>query len=145
VPGRSTRSLERTTMLREAPTQIKRAVFLLWASLGLSVVAAVLEWDPLDPELREIEGVLWGIGIVCILLSGALNYFVSQRRNWARIAVLISTVVVVALMAAFPEEMSGESLPSIVQTVLITAIDLVAVYWLFTGSGGKWFSTKVVA
>jgi hypothetical protein len=132
-------------MFRKAPTQVQRAIVLLWASFALGTLDAVLNWEPLDPTLGEFEVIMWAILVGSVLFAAVLIYFVSRRHNWARILLLVLTVIGLAMYVVYPPELSIEPVWSIVVTVGITVMDIVAIYWLFSGSGAKWYSSPKTA
>lgn len=129
-------------MFRKAPIQVQRAIVLLWASFALSTLDTVLTWELLDPALGDLEGMMWAILAGFALVTIALIYFISRRHNWARILFLVLTVIGLAMYVVYPPELSIEPVWSIVVIVGITAMDVVAIYWLFSGSGAKWYSSS---
>ena len=132
-------------MFRKAPTQVQRAIVLLWASFALGTLDTVLNWEPLDPTLGEFEVIMGAILVGSVLFAAVLIYFVSRRHNWARILSLVLTVIGLAMYVVYPPELSIEPVWSIVVTVGITVMDVVAIYWLFSGSGAKWYSSPKTA
>ena len=114
---------------------------MLWASFALGTLDAALNWDPLDPTLGEFEVIMWALMVGAVLFTAVLIYFVSRRHNWARILLLVLTVIGLAMYMVYPPELSIEPVWSIFVTVGITVMDVIAIYWLFSGSGAKWYSS----
>ena len=126
--------------------QVKRAVALLWVSLALSVLDSILAWEPLDPPDPRWDVALWVLTGGVLLFAAALIYLIARRHNWARLSYLALSVLATLAYAAFPLDIfASEPWWSVALTVVITVLDLAALYWLFSGSGGRWYSTKVVA
>ena len=122
------------------PVQVRRAVILLWLTLLISIIATPFS------ELSELESTVgndapawlfWlffvaGYGIVAIPIV-----FIARRHNWARIVLLLLTIGTFLVTIYFwPYADSWWSLAS---DVGFLALDIVALYWLFTGSGAEWF------
>ena len=118
---------------------------MLWASFALGTLDTVLNWEPLDPTLGEFEVIVGAILVGSVLFAAVLIYFVSRRHNWARILSLVLTVIGLATYVVYPPELSIEPVWSIVVIVGITVMDVVAIYWLFSGSGAKWYSSPKTA
>lgn len=133
-------------MSSDAPVQVRRAVALMWASIGIGILFTIPALEPIDPEAEEFEAAMWAVMTISFLIPAVLVVFVSRRKNWARIAMLILTIVGIASYLAFPSEMTAEPMWSIASTILVTVLDVVALFWLFSGPGAKWFrSAKGVA
>jgi hypothetical protein len=69
----------------------------------------------------------------------ALIYFVSKGRNWARLilAVLLVVGTVIYILAAPAVWQRSEVL--ILMTASSLVCEFVAMYWLFTEPGRRWF------
>ena len=118
---------------------------MLWASFALGTLDTVLNWEPLDPTLGEFEVIMGAILVGSVLFEAVPIYFVSRRHNWARILSLVLTVIGLATYVVYPPELSIEPVWSIVVIVGITVMDVVAIYWLFSGCGAKWYSSPKTA
>ena len=140
--GRSTRSLERTKVLRDAPHQVRNAVRLLWASLFIGTAFAIVEWEPFPPELESYRGEMWLILAFSVIVPALLIWFISRRHNWARILTILLTIGGIALSLWWANEMPAEPWWSVAVTVIVTGMDLIAIYWLFSGSGAQWFAQR---
>ncbi|QJR13411.1 hypothetical protein [Usitatibacter palustris] len=126
--------------LAQRPIQVTRAVQLLWISLILGCVATALEWDLLDPELGEFASWMWGAAAVTVAIPAVLIVFIARGHNWARILMLVLTLGSVALTISWYEDVFTEPWWSGATTVILTALDVVALYWLYTNPGRRYFS-----
>ena len=140
--GRPLNSVVRTHPKLERPSQVGRAVFLLWASLIVSVVDALLSIEPLaefDTEFRLIMAVIF---VVTFGTCACLIYLSGKRRNWARWGLLLLTVSGWAVYAIWPSDFAGEPWWSWLGTGATAILDTVALILLFTGAGAHWYSPR---
>ena len=143
--GRPLNSVVRThrKVPQEPPSQVRKAVVLLWVSLILGILGTFVQWEPLGPDLEEIRVSMWGVMAFSIGAPAVLIYFISRRQNWARILTLVLTIGGIAAYFLFPMD-PPEPWTSLVMTEGVTVLDLVALYWLFSGAGAKWFTSSPV-
>jgi len=85
------------------------------------------------------------IQIASELLYAAIIYFISRGRNWARLSFIVLLGVRTAnVIRYFPDDWQDSH-----WLVFITAISFacqyLAVYWLFTGEGRRWFMSLPTA
>ena len=128
----------------DAPIQVRRAIGLLWASLIIGALSTIPAWEPLPEEVKEFETWLWGVMAFSLAVPALLIFFVSRRKNWARVLLLLLTLFGVASYLAFPTELGSEPGWSVAVTVLVTALDFAALYWLFSKPGSEWFACREV-
>jgi hypothetical protein len=83
-------------MSSDAPVQVRRAVALMWASLAIGILFTIPALEPVDPEAKEFEAAMWVVTTISFLIPAVLIVFVSRRKNWARVAMLILTIVGIA-------------------------------------------------
>lgn len=124
----------------EAPAQVRRAVWLLWTSLVIGLLQVALEWEPVRLEFEGWDGVMGIILTISFLVPAVLIVFISRGHRWARMATAIMTLVGIAFYLAWPHEGAPEPWQSAVMTWVLSAMDVLALYWLFTGNGARWFS-----
>jgi hypothetical protein len=76
---------------------------------------------------------------IIALISAALVYFVSSGRNWARLiyAGWLAVATVSEILLAPVNWQSSEGLITAISYVC----DYVAMYWLFTEPGRRWFKS----
>ncbi len=129
-------------MPQDTPEQVRRAVYLLWASLVIGVLVIALDWETIGSDLGEFKTTMLVIFAFSFALPATLIYFISRRHNWARILTLVLTLGGIAFYIAWPSEVPSEPWSSIVVTMGVTLMDLAAMYWLFSGSGAEWFSRR---
>ena len=127
----------------DAPAQVKTAITLLWLSLLISIVDALVT---VIPEEKDIRVALSVIVAATFVLWGLLIHFTSRRRNWARILLLTLTVLGLALYFVWPEDLLLAPWWSLAATAIYTVLDVAALIMLFSGPGAEWFrgqATKV--
>lgn len=124
----------------EAPAQVRRAMVLLWASLVLGTLAFLVEAGADE----DSEAVLWASVFTFTVPGVLLNIFTAWRHNWARWVLLVFTLAGLALYACYPPDLS-QGWVRMAGELLVSVLDLVALYWLFTGEGARWFSPPTAA
>jgi hypothetical protein len=86
---------------------------------------------------------LWASFAFAYGMMAALVVFISRRHNWARVTFLVITILGIAVMVYPWEGMNADYWeifsPS---NVVFAAMDGVALYWLFSGSGAAWYAAK---
>lgn len=122
------------------PPQVRRAVIVLWVALLASIGIMLVTLDPAELGVdAEMAPLFWPFAVGSYVVNVVLVYLTSRRRNWARIVLLVLTVIGFALMVS-PFNELPQSWASWTTDILLAALDLVAMYWLFTGPGAAWFS-----
>jgi len=128
------------------PQRVRIAVYLIWASLAVGLLVNVAMWTdvvarmpgPRAPLLMEVVNGLIGFGIVAFLA-----WKVRRGRNWARwlYTVLTAMGVLGALVMVGFAASVLKGFPPIVwiSGAVNTAIQVVAVFLLFTGEAPEWF------
>ena len=122
---------------RPMPRVVAWAVALLWSSYALSVGHEIITlryvWTSWSPE-RVLP-----LHVAGFLVFAALIYFISRGVNWARWTYLVLFAVRLINVLLYLRQDLDASKP----LVLITAISFlclsVAIYWLFTDPGSRWF------
>src|SRR5258706_5257469 len=129
----------RTLPSVDMPAQVRKAVMLLWVTLLISIIATPLEID-WAASSDEPAWLFWLLFVVGYSISAIPIVFVARRRNWARIVLLLLTIAALcAMVYVWPYTDSWWSQAS---DMAIFALDIVALYWLFTGSGAAWFAKR---
>lgn len=132
-PKTAVRDAMRTRLLAERPRQIVHATALLWISLALTLVSALL-------QIQASNWSLWGplaLWSFALALASAMNVAVWRGRNWARVLyalLMILTVVTLPLERQPPPTAIENALDAITFVV-----DLVILYLMFTKPGSLWF------
>ena|SRR5438093_13693255 len=122
------------------PPQVRVAVALLWLSFALGFPSIYLQLGRTDSPGERI--VLLAIMVPLVALSAFLNLKISAGRNWARIAVLI-LVGLALLMFLLPDDRdAGAQGVEMALDIVTNALELVAVYLLFSLPGALWFRQR---
>lgn len=125
------------------PAQVSRAVTLLWLALVLGLLSAIpIYLEPMPPESEVPAWSLWVLLALVTAFWALLTYLISRGHNWARITTLVLTIASVAGHVSTLTDSQARGLLSayiVVADILLTIMTLLALYWLFTGSGAAWF------
>jgi hypothetical protein len=125
---------------RPRPWQVVWAVWLLWVSFAIGLLAAILQ----SITLFTFEAVLISLlsNGIRYLLTAWVNIKVSQGRNWARILILLWMLVALALVAfrwrEYPGLLASASLDWVPTTAKFV-LDCVALVLLFTPTANRRF------
>jgi peptidoglycan/LPS O-acetylase OafA/YrhL len=124
------------------PPQVRRAIVLLWLLLIAAILAMLFAFDwttiATDPEMASF---IWPFVIGSFIVNAILIYFTGRRHNWARIILLLLTVGgLIVMVVPFDDE--PRSWAAWAPDIGFAVLDLIAVYWLFTGAGAAWFSRR---
>lgn len=120
----------------ETPGQVRNALALLWASLLLTNVDVLASGLPAEDFF---DAAMWLVLSAIVGFNAYLIFLVSRRKNWARIALLIITVLVAGAVLAWPPEIGSDPWWSVLLIGVSTVADVVAMIWLFSGPGRAWF------
>jgi len=124
----------------ERPTQVTRAVRLLWIALALGVVGSVPMYsEPLPPEASFPSWSLWVVLALVFAFWGLLTLLIGRRHNWARIMTLLFFIGGLGFWIWDPSALSDLPAYGLALEFIDTVITVIALYWLFTGSGAAWF------
>lgn len=126
-------------MHQDTPTTVRRAVYLLWASLIIGLLTSAPEFVKAGPDESAIA-----TGIILAFsfgLPGLIILFIQRGHNWARIVMLLMTIAGLTFVLWWPFEGEPEPLWSTALNVVITAMDIAAIYLLFTAPSNQWFRT----
>lgn len=130
------------------PWQVKTAVWLIWISLGISVVFYLVL--PEDSDLSALgDSVLLTVALVslglAIVVMGLLSFFILRAHRWARI--VYSALVVLGLISTIrgvTEEMPDSWIVGVVMLLSI-AVDLTSVVLLYTPPANTFFAKRRAA
>ena len=129
---------EPTLPAPERPVQVQRAVVLLWISLIASFVGSLGEVSFLLAEEPEFGSTFIGVFVGSFALMAIPIHLVWRRRNWARYAVLLLSIT--GFIAAVWMPSDDASYREYMLDIVLTALEALALYLLFTGPGAAWFS-----
>lgn len=128
----------------DTPTQVRRAIILLWITQVLVVVDAVLSMMFPEPDMPGETGFLVIVFLVLLGLYATLITFAARRKNWARITLLVLAVISFAGYFLLPSDIPAPWWTE-ANLWLSFVLEGVALYWLFTGAGARWYANKAAA
>jgi len=115
----------------EKPIVVQRAVWLLWASLVLSVPLYIYQ---------TMEGIIEPsvlyISLLVLLLFAIVPAKVGQGREWARVVVLVASLFG---WVSYPFMLDEFTMVEHLFMAVDSAITLPALYWLFRSDSSAWF------
>lgn len=127
----------------QRPQKIKNAVLMLWISLGLGVVRSV--WEiPAQAAQSSVGFVVFVMGFT-FLFVGFFVWMIGKGKNWARITFLVLFILGVPL-SILPLIQSLAYAPiSGVLGIAQSALQTVAVIFLFLKESSAWFKLQKAA
>jgi hypothetical protein len=135
--GRSTRSLERTMIMApNAPARVRTGITLLWASVLITLVKTIVG------DLLAQSAAIVAVTVV-LAIYGLVVFRASRRHNWARYVILAWTALAIV---TYVTAQSGDT--PIWEHLLVAlsfAIDIVAIFLLFTGEAAQWYRAQTAA
>lgn len=129
----------RLNQLNGRPRDVRIAAFLLWSAIGITCAMALAD-EMLVPQ--ESWSTTFAIYAVSFGMGGLLVYFIWRRHNWARITGAVITVL--GFLIALPtlaEELRTHPSSGVV-TIVLVAMQIYAIYLLFTSSSNAWFKSS---
>lgn len=111
------------------PRRLLLAVRLLWASIALGIPTFVMEVARSPGTIATVVGT--GVELLVLLFVAYLNVCIWRTRNWARIVVLLLIAIEVVALA-FVATPAEQTPIEIVCNWIAAALDVAAVYLLFT-------------
>ncbi len=127
------------------PPQVQRAIFLLWASLALSIIDSVFSFDAFEEAGTELQVAMALVLAVGFIVTALLIHLISRRYNWARIVLLLLVVSGLGMNFAWPPDFRIAPWWSWALTGVGMALDVAGLVMLFSSSGSKWFSSRAAA
>lgn len=121
----------------DAPPRARIAIIVLWTSVLLTLVQTLLG------DFMSGSSNISAMAVV-LAIYGIVIFRASRRHNWARYVLLLWTVlglVVYVTSFRFDAQPWWDSFLSVVSF----AIELFAIYMLFTDAAGQWYRSKVVS
>jgi hypothetical protein len=121
----------------ERPVQVNRAIQLLFASLAIGLLRAIVGLT------QRVSGtpLILAILVVCTVfaLGFILVWRISARGNWARIILLVLVLfgLPFAIMTSVAE--LKQSVASGSLSIIIALLQLLGTYLLFTRNSNLWF------
>jgi hypothetical protein len=125
----------------EAPREVRIAIFLSWVVVLLELSErlwriSVSDWANTFARFR----LTWTVETLsAAVVVGLFVFFASRRRNWGRIALLVSTLGGWLLWYIWTRTVTDYSAWQWVLLASVTIMELVALYLLFLGRGAEWY------
>ncbi len=129
--------------LPDTPSQVRQAIILLWAAQVLVVIDAVLTLVNPEPDMAGDTGLLVVLFLIVLAVYATLITFAARRKNWARIALLVSVIITSAGYFLLPSE-TPDPWWTEANFWLSSILEVVAMYWLFSGAGARWYAGKAL-
>jgi len=121
----------------QKPKSVGIAVILLWASLAIGLIRALMAF--FGASTAAPAGYANLVLVVAFALIAFLIFMISAGKNWARIAFLV--LFLVGLLPMLPlilDEFSRSPLVGTLSTAQIV-MQVYALFLLFTQPGASWF------
>ncbi len=117
-------------LITSQPKAFSNAVSLLWLALALSLIRVFI--SPKSDTMLVYLPLAYVVLALIFFLKALLVYKIAKRRNWARISYLV--IVVIGIFHVAPSLISefGRAPIGGLLGFAVTAIQIVAVYLLFT-------------
>lgn len=125
----------------DTPPQVRQAIILLWITQILGVVDAGLTLMFPEPDMVGETGFLVVIFMIVLGLYDTMIAFAAKRKNWARIALLISAVITTTGVFLLPSE-TPDPWWTEANFWISSILEMIALYWLFSGAGAQWYANK---
>jgi hypothetical protein len=121
----------------ERPARVSQAVLLLKFALALGAMTGAVH------VIRAVAGTTMMIALIIVIAFFALGFLlvwrISRGNNWARILLIVLVVIGTPLSVPGYVRDLKHSLARPVVSLLITILQLVGTYLLFSGSSNAWF------
>ncbi len=124
----------------ERPREVSRAVQFLISALAIGLMASIFHLA------QRLSGVPMFFALLIVIAVFAVGFLlvnrISARRNWARIVWLV--LVLFGLPFAIPANLQEvrRNVLSGTLSVIITILQLIGTYLLFTRNSNRWFRTR---
>ncbi len=139
-PNAPVGDVQREPTPKQRPREIVLAIQLMVTQFVVGTVVMILRWDfyaSLQPAAPTIAGQVIGLAFGIWIWTK-----IYQGRNWARILLLVSTVVGLLAQATMPAMHKAMlAAPLLVQFAMMSgaAISLIDLWLLFSSPGREWF------
>jgi len=128
------------------PLRVRNAVLILATGYVVGLMMNVVTWLGFV-SIPGLEGqAIWSqviSGVATFLLMAALTWKVYVGRNWARIILLVLTVIavpgLVGMIVLSTTLLKGMPVIFVVMSAVNVVIEIVASYLVFTGDSRAWF------
>jgi hypothetical protein len=128
----------------DAPNEVRIAILLSWSALALDTAINVYTPIQISTEIDDplFRSVLALAILATVAIAAAFIFFAARRRNWARVSLLVWTFGSWGLWFFWPPVFADYSWWEWLSFAVILLLELVALVLLFSGKGGRWYSSK---
>lgn len=117
------------------PNSVRNAVIALWITIAISAIAVLI-----DKLTGQITDDMFLLHLIIYALTCIIPYKISNGSNATRYVFLILLVYVIFAWIGSPEEMVKATPKwSLMASYIVTVIDALIIYWLFSSSSTQWF------
>lgn len=121
----------------ERPSEVTRAVYLLWVCLSISIVHTFLAWGYITAN-RPAATIAYVLFFNWVL-DAFLFWRIGEGSNWARITLLVKVLLVLFPFYVSVRLTFAYSIRLGVLSVLQFLLEAAAMYSLFAYPGSVWF------
>jgi len=119
------------------PKQVAVAVGLLWLGFGIDLLVAYFQ---AERDSTEDFGPSFFAGVaVALVIAVVVNTYVYRGSNWARIALLLLTLVGVVFFFFPSEDPAPAQVLERTLDFLSSVLSVIATYLVFSPPGSHWF------
>ena len=123
----------------ERPAVIKKAVILLWLSVGLGLATVIMDWQ--EVAARWSVPLVLGVQTVTVAINAWLIWKIWMCRNWARVTTLV--LIAISLPYVFRELMdTAARAPASAGLGLMHLGSEVGTLYLLIFPGRDWFRRR---
>jgi uncharacterized protein involved in response to NO len=127
---------------RERPPQIKRVIQLAVINYVLGLIMMAVTWD-FYSKLQSVPALIFNQAFTIAIMFW-LYYKIWVGRNWARIVLLVFTILGCVMSAGVFATGFMPAMPAImkVQMAVGIVVSFVVIWMLFTSPGKDWFRPR---
>jgi hypothetical protein len=119
------------------PLAVSFAVGLLYLGVALSGLNTIIRLLEFSVGALPITVVAVPLVVLCVV--ALITHTISRGRNWARITLLIVVVLGLPVFLLNLRAILEDAVFTIAVSVFIYALQIVALYLVYTGVGAQWF------
>jgi uncharacterized membrane protein YjfL (UPF0719 family) len=120
----------------QPPTRVLLAVRLLWISLALGIPSLMLEILHSSTDVGSFVSIVFELALLAF--SAYINVSLYRARNWARVVALLLTLLELVALGLMHTPSDSTAI-EVALAWVSTAMDVAAMYLLFTPPAPKWF------
>jgi hypothetical protein len=125
------------------PPQVNWSILVQWVALGIGPVVTALDWDYLLSRRPIQESLL--DAAVTLLIHGFFIWKMWQRRNWARITLLVLFLIGLPFYYSYLRGAFGRSAILAATSLLQPLVQGSGLFLAFTEPATEWFRKPAVA